>query len=175
MSEAMIEDGELEAAGTGGETHKDDHPTGWRRWAYSTNHKDIGTMYLVLAILAGIVGGALSVAMRMELQSPGMQFFGDPEVFNVFVTTHGLVMIFFVIMMLIRPDKTVKEPEADDLDDSEMWTDCDEDDYYDEDYYDEPDWGWSSKPEQCDGCGRRDRKVKYLGDRRASFNVRNLS
>ena len=94
----MIQDGELEAAGTGGATHKDDHPPGWRRWAYSTNHKDIGTMYLVLAILAGIVGGALSVAMRMELQSPGMQVFGDPEVFNVFVTTHGLVMIFFVIM-----------------------------------------------------------------------------
>ncbi|MEP0321045.1 cytochrome c oxidase subunit I, partial [Bauldia litoralis] len=94
----MIEDGELEAAETGGESHKDDHPIGWRRWAYSTNHKDIGTMYLVLAILAGIVGGALSVAMRLELQSPGMQVFGDPEVFNVFVTTHGLVMIFFVIM-----------------------------------------------------------------------------
>ncbi|HVZ14679.1 MAG TPA: cytochrome c oxidase subunit I [Bauldia sp.] len=74
------------------------HPTGWRRWLYSTNHKDIGTMYLVFAIFAGIVGGALSVAMRMELQSPGLQIFSNPEMFNVFVTAHGLIMIFFMVM-----------------------------------------------------------------------------
>src|SRR5262249_42596237 len=49
-----------------GDAH--DHPHGWRRFVYSTNHKDIGTMYLVFAICAGIIGGALSVAMRMELQ-----------------------------------------------------------------------------------------------------------
>ena len=54
----------------------DDHalPTGWRRFVYSTNHKDIGTMYLVFAIIAGIIGGALSVAMRMELQRPACRF-----------------------------------------------------------------------------------------------------
>jgi len=74
------------------------HPTGWRRWVYSTNHKDIGTMYLVFAIVAGIIGGALSVAMRMELQSPGLQIFSNPEMFNVFVTAHGLIMIFFMVM-----------------------------------------------------------------------------
>ena len=44
-------------------TH-DDHPTGWRRWIYSTNHKDIGTIYLVLAMIGGIIGGLLSMAMR---------------------------------------------------------------------------------------------------------------
>ncbi len=51
------------------------HPTGWRRYVYSTNHKDIGTMYLVLAIIAGIIGGLLSVLMRVELQDPGIQIF----------------------------------------------------------------------------------------------------
>ena len=74
------------------------HPTGWRRWVYSTNHKDIGLMYLIFAIIAGIIGGALSVGMRMELQEPGMQIFGDPHVFNVFTTAHGLIMIFFMVM-----------------------------------------------------------------------------
>ncbi len=81
------------------DTHiEHDHPTGWRRYVYSTNHKDIGNMYLVFAIFAGIFGGALSVAMRMELQEPGMQIFTDPHTFNVFVTGHGLIMIFFMVM-----------------------------------------------------------------------------
>ncbi len=74
------------------------HPTGWRRYVYSTNHKDIGTMYLIFAIFAGILGGALSIGIRMELQNPGMQIFGDPNMFNAFVTAHGLIMIFFMVM-----------------------------------------------------------------------------
>src|SRR5947208_12571556 len=80
--------------------HDDNHhtPTGWRRYVYSTNHKDIGTMYLVFAICAGVVGAVLSVLMRYELMQPGLQFFGDPHTFNVFVTGHGLIMIFFMIM-----------------------------------------------------------------------------
>ncbi len=77
--------------------HAHDHPTGWRRYVYSTNHKDIGTMYLVFAIMAGVIGGALSVAIRMELQSPGVQFFTSNQ-YNVFVTSHGLIMIFFMVM-----------------------------------------------------------------------------
>ena len=52
------------------------HPTGWRRWLYSTNHKDIGTMYLVFAILAGLIGAVFSVVMRIELSAPGDGIFG---------------------------------------------------------------------------------------------------
>src|SRR5436309_6565971 len=78
--------------------HAHDHPTGWRRFVYSTNHKDIGTMYLVFAIAAGVLGGALSIAIRLELQNPGMQIFSEPHTFNVFTTAHGLIMIFFMVM-----------------------------------------------------------------------------
>src|SRR5271167_1058006 len=82
--------------------HGDDNghaiPHGWRRYVYSTNHKDIGTMYLIFALCAGIIGGFLSVAMRMELQQPGLQIFSNPYTYNVFVTGHGLIMIFFMVM-----------------------------------------------------------------------------
>ena len=87
--------------------HDDHHtPTGLRRWLMSTNHKDIGTLYLIFAIVAGLIGGALSVAMRMELQEPGIQIFthlsASPDearqLFNVFVSAHGLIMIFFMVM-----------------------------------------------------------------------------
>ena len=78
--------------------HAQDHPTGWRRFVYSTNHKDIGTMYLLFALAGGIVGGLLSLGMRLELQEPGMQIFASAHTFNVFVTAHGLIMVFFMIM-----------------------------------------------------------------------------
>ncbi|KQT88068.1 cytochrome c oxidase subunit I [Aurantimonas sp. Leaf443] len=80
------------------DAHDDHTPKGWRRWVYSTNNKDIGIMYLIFAICAGIIGGALSVAIRAELQQPGLQIFGNPQVFNVFTTGHGLIMIFFMVM-----------------------------------------------------------------------------
>src|SRR5213595_3502031 len=75
-----------------------DHPHGWRRYLYSTNHKDIGTMYLVFALLGGLIGGVLSIGMRLELMQPGLQIFHDAHMFNVFTTAHGLIMIFFMVM-----------------------------------------------------------------------------
>ncbi|NQY82109.1 MAG: cytochrome c oxidase subunit I [Alphaproteobacteria bacterium] len=82
----------------------DHRPTGVKRWLYSTNHKDIGTMYLIFAVISGLIGGAFSVYMRMELQEPGVQFMtnadGTPNghLWNVVVTAHGLIMVFFVVM-----------------------------------------------------------------------------
>jgi cytochrome c oxidase subunit 1 len=84
--------------------HEAHHPTGWRRFVYSTNHKDIGTMYLIFAIIAGIIGGALSVYMRLELMHPGLQYMQnsdgtpDGQLWNVIITAHGLIMIFFMVM-----------------------------------------------------------------------------
>jgi cytochrome c oxidase subunit 1 len=78
--------------------HAHDHPTGWRRFVYSTNHKDIGTMYLVFAIIAGVIGAAMSIMIRIELMYPGVQIFHETHTYNVFVTSHGLIMIFFMVM-----------------------------------------------------------------------------
>ncbi len=90
-----------------------DHPSGLLRYVLSTNHKDIGTMYLIFAIAAGVIGGLLSVLMRMELEQPGIQIFtglaaifmgGDAgldsakHLYNVFTTAHGLIMVFFLVM-----------------------------------------------------------------------------
>jgi len=78
--------------------HDDHRPHGLKRWLFSTNHKDIGTLYLVFAMMAGVIGGALSIGMRLELQEPGLQYFANPHAFNAFVTAHGIIMVFFVVM-----------------------------------------------------------------------------
>lgn len=80
-----------------GEHH--DHPTGWRRWILSTNHKDIGTLYIIFAIAAALVGGGFSMIMRAQLMTPGGGFLAEHHQFyNVLVTGHGLIMVFFVVM-----------------------------------------------------------------------------
>lgn len=79
--------------------HAHDAPSGWKRWLFSTNHKDIGTMYLVFAIITGLIGAAMSVVIRMQLQTPGAEVLGgDHQLYNVFVTAHGVIMVFFVVM-----------------------------------------------------------------------------
>lgn len=61
---------------------------------YSTNHKDIGTMYMILAAVAAIVGGLMSWYIRLELSEPGIQYITDNQFYNVLVTGHGLIMVF---------------------------------------------------------------------------------
>ncbi|WP_036294648.1 cytochrome c oxidase subunit I [Methylosinus sp. PW1] len=91
-----------------------DHPTGLRRFLFSTNHKDIGTLYLILAVVGGLIGFLMSMAIRAELAHPGISVFPgisallhgtDPtnidaakNLYNVFITAHGVLMIFFFVM-----------------------------------------------------------------------------
>ena len=90
------------------QAHADHKPGFFVRWFMSTNHKDIGTLYLIFAVCAGIIGGVLSGMMRAELAQPGIQFleawsgatnFDEALHFwNVLITAHGLIMIFFTLM-----------------------------------------------------------------------------
>ncbi len=102
------------------QAHTDDHgghdadhkPAFFARWFMSTNHKDIGTLYLIFAICAGIIGGFISGIMRMELAAPGIQYLGywvelmggeaafdaNLHMWNVLITAHGLIMVFFMVM-----------------------------------------------------------------------------
>ena len=78
--------------------HDHDHkPTGIKRWLFTTNHKDIGTMYLVFALLMFFIGGSMAMVIRLELFQPGMQFV-EPQFFNQMTTVHGLIMVFGAVM-----------------------------------------------------------------------------
>ena len=109
-------------AATGTDLHAHDHhdadhkPAFFARWFMSTNHKDIGTLYLIFAIFAGIVGGAISGLMRLELAAPGIQYLQGwasmmagkeasldeaYHMWNVLITAHGLIMVFFMVMPAI--------------------------------------------------------------------------
>jgi cytochrome c oxidase subunit 1 len=77
--------------------HHDHHPTGLKRWLFTTNHKDIGTLYLWLSFIMLLTGGAMAMVIRAELFQPGMQIV-SPNFFNSMTTMHGLIMVFGAIM-----------------------------------------------------------------------------
>jgi len=77
----------------------DDHgpATGFKRWLYTTNHKDIGSMYLIFSLIMFLVGGTMALVIRSELFQPGLQFV-QPEFFNQMTTMHALIMVFGAVM-----------------------------------------------------------------------------
>ncbi|MFD1786050.1 cytochrome c oxidase subunit I [Sphingomonas floccifaciens] len=116
MTDTALTPSAFDAHGHGHDAHHHDadHKPGFfARWFLSTNHKDIGTLYLIFAIVAGIIGGGISGLMRAELMHPGIQYLpqwagmlhGGTATFdealhfwNVLITAHGLIMVFFMVM-----------------------------------------------------------------------------
>ncbi|WP_422128576.1 cytochrome c oxidase subunit I [Vibrio hannami] len=84
-------------AGTIANDHEHHTPKGWARWVYSTNHKDIGTLYLLFSLAMFFTGGAMAMVIRAELFQPGLQLV-DPNFFNQMTTVHGLIMVFGAVM-----------------------------------------------------------------------------
>jgi cytochrome c oxidase subunit 1 len=78
-------------------SHHEEHPKGITRWLFTTNHKDIGSLYLWFAMIMFFIGGAMALIIRAELFQPGLQIV-EPQFFNSMTTLHALVMIFGVVM-----------------------------------------------------------------------------
>ena len=80
------------------------------RWFSSSNAKDIGVLYLIFALLSGLIGTAFSVLIRLELSGPGVQYIADNQLYNSIITAHAIVMIFFMVnnanmdMLNVRSD-----------------------------------------------------------------------
>jgi cytochrome c oxidase subunit 1 len=106
------------ASSTTAENSAHDHPRGLRRFLFSTNHKDIGTLYIIVGAIGGVIAYLLSLAIRIELAQPGVQIFpwlaqilhgADPgmafdagkNLYNMFITVHGVLMIFFMAMPIL--------------------------------------------------------------------------
>jgi cytochrome c oxidase subunit 1 len=114
MTDTTLSGHAFEAHADHADHHDAEHkPAFFQRWFMSTNHKDIGTLYLIFAICAGVIGGSISGLMRLELAHPGIQYlpewaswvFGGTasidqarDLWNVLITAHGLIMIFFTLM-----------------------------------------------------------------------------
>ena len=114
MTDIALNPSAFQAHGDHAHHHDADHKPGFfARWFMSTNHKDIGTLYLIFAIVAGIIGGAISGLMRAELAHPGIQYLTywaamlpggaksldeSLHLWNVLITAHGLIMVFFMVM-----------------------------------------------------------------------------
>ncbi|GAA61661.1 probable cytochrome c oxidase subunit 1 [Pseudoalteromonas sp. BSi20652] len=82
----------------GNEAHHAHHPAkGFKRWLYTTNHKDIGSLYLIFSLTMFLIGGAMAMVIRAELFQPGLQLV-DPHFFNQMTTVHGLIMVFGAVM-----------------------------------------------------------------------------
>jgi cytochrome c oxidase subunit 1 len=83
------------------DAHSDDHhhgpAKGFKRWLYTTNHKDIGSMYLIFSLVMFLIGGTMAMVIRAELFQPGLQLV-DPHFFNQMTTVHGLIMVFGAVM-----------------------------------------------------------------------------
>ena len=90
MSDAMAHD----------DAHHGYRPGGMKRWLTTTNHKDIGTLYLVFSLVMFFIGGAMAMIIRLELFQPGLQFI-NPQFYNSMVTMHALIMIFFLVSTLL--------------------------------------------------------------------------
>lgn len=97
-SETTFSSGEQPGGAHSAGTHSAGHPTGWRRWILSTNHKDIGSLYIIFAVCCGLLGGVLSMMIRWHLMHPGGTLLANYQVYNVVITMHGFLMIFFMVM-----------------------------------------------------------------------------
>ena len=95
------------------DAHHDDHgpEKGWRRWVFATNHKDIGTMYLLFSLLMFFVGGTMAMVIRAELFEPGLQLV-DPMFFNSMTSMHALIMIFGAVMPAFVGPRELDDPAA---------------------------------------------------------------
>ena len=80
------------------------------RWFWSSNAKDIGVLYLIFALLSGLIATGFSVLIRLELSAPGIQFIADNQLYNSIITAHAIIMIFFMVKWKIYMSNIEPKP-----------------------------------------------------------------